>query len=206
MTSLLIDTCTNNVIIGLLENLKLIDKVVQANDKNLSTNFVMMIDELLKKNSLDIKSIDTIFVAVGPGSFTGIRVGVTFAKVMAWTLQKKVIPFSSLELMATTDINTKLIVPLIDARRGYVFAGIYDQSLNRKIDDAYISLDDLMHYTSKFDDISYVSNDIFYFQTLPTDYNIEKLVQKHINDDGVNPHKLNPVYLKRTEAEEKLNN
>ena len=63
---------------------------------------------------------------------------------MAWSLKKDVIPFSSLDLLATVDSNNDYIVPLIDARRGYVFAGIYDNHLICIMNDAYIKLDDLL--------------------------------------------------------------
>ena len=54
MISLLIDTCTNNVVIGLLKENEIIDQKIDFNDKNLSTNFVPMVDELLKKNNIKL--------------------------------------------------------------------------------------------------------------------------------------------------------
>lgn len=204
MISLLIDTCSTNIVIGLLKEEALIDKVIDINDNNLSTRFVTMIDNIFKKNDIDIKDVDKIFIAVGPGSFTGIRVGVTFAKVMAWTLNKKVIPFSSLELMATTEDDSEVIVPMIDARRGYVFAGAYSKSLDSVIGDRYVLLGDLINDLSNYNDVVYISNDTLDVDTKKANYNIEKLVKKHMSDEGVDPHTLNPVYLKKTEAEEKL--
>ena len=102
MISLVIDTCTNNVVIGLLKDKEILDQKNEINDKSLSTNFTVWVADLLNRNNLHPNDIDTIFVAVGPGSFTGIRVGVTFAKVLAWSLKKRVVPISSLELIAST--------------------------------------------------------------------------------------------------------
>lgn len=203
MISLLIDTCTNNVVIGLLKDKQIIDQRNDVNDKSLSTNFTVWVKQLLDRNNLKPKDIDTIFVAVGPGSFTGIRVGVTFAKVLAWSLNIKVIPFSSLELLASTS-ESDVIVPLIDARRDYVFAGIYDNNLNPLMEDKYILLTDLEEELKKYEDIEFISLDEFDFDTIKPDVDITKVVKKHFLDTGVNPHSLNPNYLKRTEAEEKL--
>lgn len=203
MISLLIDTCTNNVVIGLLRDNVVIDQKIEVNDKSLSTNFIPWVQELLDRNNLCPKDIDVIFVAVGPGSFTGIRVGVTFAKVMAWTLNKKVIPFSSLELLASTS-DKEVVVPLIDARRDYVFAGIYDSELNLLMDDKYILLSDLTEELKKYEKVEFVSLDAFEFSTILPKVDVKKVYDKHVNDDGVNPHTLNPNYLKKTEAEEKL--
>lgn len=203
MISLLIDTCTNNVVIGLLKNGEVIDQQNEVNDKSLSTNFIPLVQELLSKNNLKPIDIDTIFVAVGPGSFTGIRVGLTFAKVMAWTLNKKVIPFSSLELIASTS-DSNVIVPLIDARRDHVFAGIYDNNLKSLMADKYIALSELKEKLSNYKNVTFVSLDEFGFPTMLPNVDIKKVYDKHVNDEGVNPHTLNPNYLKKTEAEEKF--
>lgn len=203
MISLVIDTCTNNVVIGLLKDKEIIDQKNEFNDKSLSTNFTVWVKELLDRNNLEPKDIDTIFVAIGPGSFTGIRVGVTFAKILAWSLKKKVIPISSLELIASTS-SSDVIVPLIDARRDYVFSGIYDKELNWLMEDKYILLADLLEELKKYDNVEFVSLDEFNFDVLKSNVDIKKVVNKHFLDEGINPHSLNPNYLKRTEAEEKL--
>lgn len=203
MISLVIDTCTNNVVIGLLKDKEIIDQKNEINDKSLSTNFIVWVQEILDKNNLKPNDIDTIFVAIGPGSFTGIRVGVTFAKVLAWSLKKKVVPISSLELIASSS-NSEVIVPLIDARRDYVFAGIYDKNLNSLMEDRYILLTDLLEKLKDYNGIEYVSLDEFGFDVLKPTIDIKRVVNKHFLDEGINPHLLNPNYLKKTEAEEKL--
>ena len=203
MISLLIDTCTKNVCIALFKDKTLMDKVVYSNQIDLSSNFMVLINNIFTKNNVKIEDVDKFFVAVGPGSFTGIRIGVTCAKVMAWSLKKDVIPFSSLELLATVDSNNDYIVPLIDARRGYVFAGIYDNHLNCIMNDAYIKLDDLLEKNENDKSTTYVSLDNFDLETILPEYNVNKIIEKHFNDAPINPHSLNPNYLKKTEAEEK---
>lgn len=203
MISLLIDTCTKNVCIALFKDKTLMDKVVYSNQIDLSSNFMVLINNIFTKNNVKIEDVDKFFVAVGPGSFTGIRIGVTCAKVMAWSLKKDVTPFSSLELLATVDSNNDYIVPLIDARRGYVFAGIYDNHLNCITNDAYIKLDDLLEKIENDKSTTYVSLDNFDLETILPEYNVNKIIEKHFNDTPINPHSLNPNYLKKTEAEEK---
>lgn len=204
MISLVIDTCTSNVVIALLKDVNIIDQTIETNDHDLSGKFICMVDDLLRKNDITMQEVDTIFVAIGPGSFTGIRIGVTFAKVAAWSLNKKVVPFSSLELMATTSVDAEVIVPMIDARRGYVFGGIYSYNLDNLYEDSYIKLDNLKDIACKYNDVSYISVDSFDINVTRPNVDVAKLVEKHLNDAGVNPHSLNPNYLKKTEAEEKL--
>ncbi len=206
MISLLIDTCTKNVCIALFRGKVLLDKIVHSNQIDLSSNFMVLISDILDKNGIKIEDVNKFFVAIGPGSFTGIRIGVTCAKVMAWALKKEVIPFSSLELLAAIDSKTDYIIPLIDARRGYVFAGIYDNQLNRIMDDDYIKLDDLLEEIEVGKSVTYISLDNFDLDTNLPEYNVNKIVEKHYDDTPINPHSLNPNYLKKTEAEEKREN
>ena len=203
MNELFINTSTKKLVISII-----IDNVVKYehksdNSNSLSSDIMPIIDEAFKNSNITPKDINTIYVTTGPGSFTGIRIGLTLAKVMAWSLKIKVVPISSLELMASTNTDKKYIAPLIDARRDYVFAALYDNNLNAVIKDSYILLDE---FKAKLNDkdILFISHDNFEFETYDSDYNVLKVIEKHRNDEGVNPHRLNPNYLKLTEAEENL--
>ena len=202
MISLFLDSSDRKVIVALLSGGKLIDSIIEENDNHLSEKFLPMIERIIAKNQLQIDNMDAIYVINGPGSFTGVRVGVTTAKVMAWGLKKRIIPISELALLATTLTNKKYIVPYIDARRNAVYAGIYDKNLNSVMADAYISIDDLMKKIDHIEDVEFVSYYNNIEHTIEPNIDIEKIVQKHYNDEGINPHQVVPNYLKRTEAEE----
>ena len=88
------------------------------------------IDSALKNANLSIQDIDRLYVVNGPGSFTGIRIGLTFAKIVAYALKKELVLLSKLEMLATIENSQEIIVPLIDARRGYVYGAIYDKNGN----------------------------------------------------------------------------
>ena len=157
---------------------------------------VPMIKEGFDNVSLDIKNIDKIFIVNGPGSFTGVRVGVSVAKTISWSLHIPIIPLSSLEVIASTNSDKPFHVGLIDARRGNVYAGIYDNELNVVMKDQFVSFDDL----NISDDYELIGEG--YKDSNP---DIIKIINKHMNDECINPHNLKPNYLKLTEAEEKLN-
>jgi len=198
MKSLFLDTSNSNAVVSIIKDNTILSYVEFQNSKLLSENIFILIDKSFKKSNILPNDIDTIFVVNGPGSFTGVRIGVTIAKTMAWTLNKKVIPVSSLECFAST-IDNGNVVSLIDARRNYVFAGIYDSDLNVIQNDKYIKIDEL-----KLDNYKIVSLDDFdNIVTIKPKYNILKIIDKHKDDAGVLPHKLVPNYLKLTEAEEK---
>ena len=198
MKYLFIDTCTSNLVISLVIDGKIVSYFNEKIDKGMSNYVLPEIEKQLKENNLIASSIDAIFVSNGPGSFTGIRVGLTIAKVYAWSLNIKVIPISSLEVIATTPSNNNKLV-LMDARRGYVFLGGYDNNLNNIITDRYVLYD-----KDEYKDFDIISYDDFEGSIKPN-IDILKVIKKHENDSGINPHILNPNYLKLTEAEEKLN-
>lgn len=205
MISLLIDTTTSNITVSIIKDDKILYKYQENILSDMSSKVLPIIDNGLTELELKLEDIDKIFIVNGPGSFTGIRVGVTVAKTIAWALKKNIIPLSSLELMATTSTNKKYIVPMIDARRNNVFAGIYDDELNCIKEDKLISIEEINKLNSDYEFVSY--DNINIEEVIKPNIDILKIINKHINDNGTNPHNLNPNYLKLTEAEEnKLKN
>ena len=198
MKYLFIDTCTSHLIVSTIIDNKIVSYFNEKIDKGMSNYILPEIEKQLKENNLEASSIDAIFVSNGPGSFTGIRVGLTISKVYAWSLNIKVIPISSLEVLASTK-SSKNNLALMDARRGYVFLGAYDQDLNNIIKDSYV-----LYNEDNYKDYNIISYDNFNNSKEPN-IDILKVINKHKNDLGINPHSLNPNYLKLTEAEEKLN-
>lgn len=188
MKYLFIDTCSNCLIISTIINNKIDYFFIDKNNNDTSSKVM----KVLKEAVADINTVNKIFVVNGPGSFTGIRVGVTIAKTIGFCLNIPIIKLSELELLATTNTDTKYNVSLIDARRGYVYAGIYDKDLNCYLQDQHILLNDI-----KYPD-SYTIIDNY------DNIDLIKMIKKHEFDDPINPHDLKPNYLKRTEAEEKL--
>ena len=130
MISLFIDTSILFPTVSIIRDNEELYRFHEQIKSDMSSKILSIIDAGLKKTDLSLKSIDKIFVVTGPGSFTGVRIGVTIAKTIAWSLKKKIIPISSLEYMATSSTNKKYVIPMIDARRNNVFSGIYDDKLN----------------------------------------------------------------------------
>lgn len=204
MKSLFINTSTEKTVIAIVVDDEIQYLYKETRVADLSVILMPTIEEAFTKTNMKPNDIDTIFVTNGPGSFTGIRIGLTVAKIMAWGLKMKVVPISSLEFMAATKTDKDFIAPLIDARRGYVFAGLYDSNLDSVMKDSYILLEDLKEKLNN-KEVLYVSHDQLNLEVKESDYDILKIIDKHKNDEGINPHQLKSNYLKKTEAEEKLN-
>ena len=205
MKSLLIDTTTSNITVSIIENNNILFEYKETIISDMSSKILPIISNGLNSINLKLKDIDKIFVSNGPGSFTGIRVGVTVAKTIAWALKKEIVPISSLELRAPTPTNKKYLVSMIDARRGNVFAGIYDKNLDIIKEDKLMNLNELSKdLNNEYEFISY--DNINLNNIVIPNVDVLKIINKHINDIGINPHNINPNYLKLTEAEEKLGN
>jgi tRNA threonylcarbamoyladenosine biosynthesis protein TsaB len=205
MISLFLDTSTSRLIIGIYKDKKQIYFENEESNNDLSRKVLPHIDNALKSVSLDIHSIDEIYVVNGPGSFTGVRVGVTIAKTLAWSLKCKIYTVSELMVLASTNTTKEYIIPMIDARRGYVYGGIYNKKLENIIDDQYIKLDNLKNIIKDKNimDFEFVSYDGIETSIMP-DINFEEIIN-NFQFTEINPHMVVPNYLKKTEAEEKLN-
>ena len=120
--------------------------LISPGSKNFK-GFMPGIASLFENSSKEINELNAIIVVKGPGSFTGLRVGLSTAKGMAQGLQIPIIGVSGLEVMASQLSNTQLsICPLIDSRKGEVFFALFrnnDGSLMRVSDDQSIKIQDI---------------------------------------------------------------
>lgn len=206
MKILYIDTTTSYLYTGLVIDGKLITEIKEEFGKDLSSVTLSKISEMLTINNLQPNDIDKIIVVNGPGSFTGIRVGITIAKTYAYSLKKEIITISSLEAMSLScDLDIEFRIPIIDARRGYVYGAIFNEQNETILKPQYIKLDVLKCAVDNLtSDYTYISNQKFIdIDTITYNPNIEKIVNTYQNKEIVNPHSVNPIYLKLTEAEEK---
>lgn len=205
MKILYIDTSTDYLYTGIVSDNILLAEIKQKFSHDLSKYALYEISEMLKKVNINPTEVDKIIVVNGPGSFTGIRVGMTIAKIYAYTLKKKIISISSLDAMQISISSNNLIVPVIDARRGFVYAGIY-QDNEELLKKQYIKFEDLLDKLNNYQkEYIIVSNDNLKIDNVVS-YNpdILKIVNTYKDNEDINPHLVEPNYLKLTEAEENL--
>lgn len=187
-----------------------------------STQLMPAVEQVIQGSGWEPKEIDQIVIAKGPGSYTGVRIGATIAKTLAWTLKKPLVPVSSLKVMAANGaLFQGLIVPLIDARRKNFYAGGYkmvDGELVEVIPDTHIASEAFFDQLEKEEGpILFVGQDLSIYQTriierfgakahfasqqdwLPRAGTLAALAKEH---EPVDVHLFTPEYLKKTEAEE----
>ena len=201
-----IDTSSSYLYAGIAVGKFLVASIKKDFGKDLSKYTILEIAKLFQEASLEPEDIDKIIVVSGPGSFTGIRIGMTFAKIFAWSLKKDITTITSLDAMALVDTN-KLVVPIIDARRGFVYASIHEKD-KIILKNQYIKLDSLIAYLDNLKkEYLFVTNqDNFDLPSIKYDPDILKIINTYQDKPSINPHLVEPTYLKLTEAEENLRN
>ncbi len=208
MRILYIDTSSSYLYAAIAEDSRLLCEVKKEFGTSLSEEALPEIVNLFTTTNLTAKDIDKIIVVNGPGSFTGIRIGITIAKVYAWSLNIPITTITSLEAMMLSSKASTAIVPMIDARRRYVFSAIYDENKEVILKPQHIKMDDLNKELEKLSNYTIITKDELeeYEDKEEYDPDILKIISYFKDKEPINPHAVNPDYLKLTEAEEsKLN-
>lgn len=126
MNQVFIDTAYKTLTVALLKDNQVVDMVHEMAFKSQSELVMLKLDELLKANALKPHEIDELIVTVGPGSYTGIRIAMTIAKVLGAISPIKIKTATSLELFAS---STGQSVVLFDARSQRVYYGLFDEGI-----------------------------------------------------------------------------
>jgi len=129
---LCIDTCTNVCSVALVHDKKIIAERLYNDKLRHSEILLVEIDEMLKRLEIGVDQIDCIYVSNGPGSFTGIRIGVTVANTMAYANNIQVKSYSVLELMAQSIVSHEgVICSMLNAKNNRYYFGVYQSDGQR---------------------------------------------------------------------------
>lgn len=220
MLVLAIDTATKIGSVALYDDktgvIGEINLYVKVNHSNVIMDAV---DSLFKLSGLTIKDVDRIAVTIGPGSFTGIRIGTAIAKGLAYSLKKPIVGVNELDVLAHMGENREdIIVPLIDARKERVYFSKYryiDNILLReeeyKDGELREILDDLKGKKVTFIGDGAIVNEKLINEILEKDYTIfskansipragvAAQISLHLPEDNL--YTLEPLYVNKSQAE-----
>lgn len=224
MKVLAIDTSNYTLGIAIIDEEKVIGEYITNVKKNHSIRVMPAIEMLLKDCDLTPNDLTKIVVAQGPGSYTGVRIGVTIAKTLAWTLKIPLVGVSSLEILAATvgRYFPGTVSPLFDARRGQIYTGLY-QYENGKIktvekDQILQSKDWAKQLTNLSQPVLFVGNDIPQHREILVEEMGEQAKFAELTElnprpselaflgmtrDGGEVHSFVPNYIRLAEAETK---
>lgn len=132
MYCLVIDTSSKFLCVALIKDEQILAQYNKVHDRQHSVVLLPEIERVLSSCRLSIKDIDCLAVDIGPGSFTGLRIGIAAVKGLSLALDKPIIGICSLDLIAAAqDSSENLICPVIDAKRHQVYSALYKCSQNK---------------------------------------------------------------------------
>lgn len=134
-TILCLETATTNCSVAIAVDGKIIALREENNQKfSHAEKLHVFIDEVLKKAKIDNKQLNAIAVSKGPGSYTGLRIGVSAAKGLCFALDIPLISTLTLEVIAQqVQQDTRYIIPMIDARRMEVYSAVFNSEKNKSV-------------------------------------------------------------------------
>ena len=142
MKVIAIDTSTEYLALGISEDQRILSAQKILLERKHSTDLLPILEKTLKKLRLSIRGIDGFIVGLGPGSFTGLRVGISIVKVMAVALGKPIVGVPTLDCLAEAAPGEgDRVAPLVDAKRQQVYAALYERKngfLRKKISENVI--------------------------------------------------------------------
>lgn len=198
MISLFIDTSLDYVRAALVKDNELL-AFKEGNMPNMHSVYATSyIRQVLDDAGIDANNIDKIMVVNGPGSFTGVRIGVTIAKTYGHLIKKEVTPLSSLKCLALSKKHEGNIMCLISARRNNYYMGLYNQDNNEIVPEAFIDGNQVLALVEKYQPVV-VSNEFSVLGSVKiekTNLNILEIIKYYQDKETVNAHKLVPNYLK----------
>lgn len=224
MNVLAIDTSNYTLGIAVINEEKVVGEYITNVKKNHSVRVMPAIERLLQDCELLPQDIGKIVVAKGPGSYTGVRIGVTIAKTLAWTLRVPLVGISSLEVLAAGvgRYFPGAVSPLFDARRGQIYTGLYqyEQGQFRTVEKDQIlqSKDWAMQLAECSQSILFLGNDLplhranleealgeraIFAEITEHNPRPSELALLGLHRDGQDVHTFVPNYIRLAEAESK---
>ena len=209
-----IDTSTMISTVTVVEDEKVIGDFNVNQEKTHSESLVPMIETLLNLLGLKLSDIDIFAISQGPGSFTGLRIGMTIAKTFAQVGNKKSIPVSTLKALALNSSSNSAKAAMLDARGKRVYGVMYDKNMNEIVKEDLYNIDDFSKLCNEknvdFDLVSEVGEkyrdkfdrarilDPPYTSCIGKNLCKLALLKK---DEDFDLYKLVPNYLRKSQAE-----
>ena len=183
MITFFIDTHYKNILLYLFKDSYLLDQKEIIDVKNTSVEAMNGIISILESNNITVNDLNKIAVCIGPGSFTGTRIGVTLAKTLAYTLNIPIVTLTSIDLIGL-NVDDKCYVSVLENNGAFV--ALYDKKIIGKI--SYLKNSEYQDFKKN----NNVIEDIVINQT--------KLIEFINSLSEENAHDVKPLYIKSIEA------
>lgn len=219
-----IDTSTMAASVAVIEDNQLVCEYTINTKKTHSQKLMPMIENMLKESDLNINDIDLIGICVGPGSFTGLRIGMATAKAIAHVNNIPIVGVTSLEMLAANmNLCDKKICSILDAQRNQVYTAKFEYIGNRLVqinDTDVLEIDKLINEISASeDDYILIGEAVYKYEeklkdieniSIPSpSHNVTKAsslcsiaLEKYNQGENIEScYTINPMYIRKSQAE-----
>lgn len=226
MKILSIDSSSVTASVAITENGKILSEKFINNGLTHSQTLMPMVEDAINESKISVKDIDLFAITNGPGSFTGVRIGISCVKGMADALSKKCVVVSTLEAIAEPLKNQDVIAcAVMDARCNQVYTAIFNQG-NRLCEDKAVLIDELGEELKQYDkkvvfigdgsilcyeklceniqNCEVADENIRYVHGSSVGFIAEEKIKN--GEEPINSANLVPFYLRLPQAERELNN
>jgi tRNA threonylcarbamoyladenosine biosynthesis protein TsaB len=228
MITLAIECATDAASAALLSDGEIVGEICLGAGRHHSETVLKSLDFLLKLAGKKIEDVDLLACTRGPGSFTGVRIGIATVKGLALATGKPIVAVSTLETLAMNlSFSPRLIAPLLDARRNQVYAGLYrmkEGGLPESLEPDYLAGIDVVLQRTSTKEVDFIGNGALAYQKSILEnnpasgfYDARKLNHPLASSVGLlafgrfcqgckddDPFSLLPTYLRLSEAEQKM--
>ena len=232
MKILAVDTSSKNCSVAIVEvdenkNYNILACENSDDEKTHSQKLMPMIDKIFKETNLELKNMDILACCVGPGSFTGIRIGIATMKAFADVTNIKTVSVTSLESLSYNIEEDGIIIPIIDCKNNNVYSAIFSKENNtykqigKNISDNIDNAISLYKANAENKNITFVGDGSILYKDLLTSRLSNKLIFSNKNTqssislakcaydkylEGLygDSNNLSPLYLRKSQAERAL--
>lgn len=224
MLVLSVDSSYSTATCALIKDDKILAEINLNDKKQHSVILMRLIDSILKEYEIDINDIDAFIISRGPGSFTGLRIGMATLKGLAFASKKPLISVSTLDALAYNSISFQgIICPIMDALRDNIYTCLYkneNNNLTPLIKEQCLNINELITILKEQTlPIIFVGDGVakhkeFLQENIPNSFfaanhsnfpkasSVGELGIKKINDGVIeNIDSINPIYLRKSQAE-----
>ena len=170
------DTSSQLCSVSIFNKDKLVDNINSKIERSHSKLLLKLIDSILIKNNLSVKDLDAFSIAKGPGSYTGLRIGVSTFKGLCYSLEKPLIGINTLEILSISAKEKILeneynLCPMIDARRMEVFTKLLNENLEEVVEDKALILEENSFNNFKNKKVYFFGDGSYKFKKISNDKN-----------------------------------
>lgn len=223
MIVLAMDTSSVNATVAVCNENKILGEYTISSERAHSQMIMPMLENMLSSLSMTVKDVDVFAVCLGPGSFTGVRIGMAAMKTLAQTLSKPIVGISATESVAASfPISNKYICPIFDARRNDVYNAVY---LNGEeiTGDRIIDFDELLREMND-KEVIFAGDAVLKYKDIidgfdnpkwhiaPMNLSMQRAsslafvaLERAKKNDFDNLYELSPIYIRLSQAEREYN-